>query len=133
MIATEKQVKIEEKLPYMKFSELIRLGMEKKAGILSIDFKRNIADFIKGCREDKGIPMFRTRFAGQPIVTPEGERAVLGVCWGGEDKMPSFWFKNVPKEDIELIDRYTGDWRHLWLKYGEKEKLKELEKLPIVL
>ncbi|HEX68392.1 MAG TPA: hypothetical protein ENG13_04940 [bacterium] len=90
---------------------------------------RDVKKFILACRRDEGIPMFKTRFAGQRFWG----NGVLAVCWGGHDNVESKFFYGVPKEDLELIEESIGDWRKLLRKYGTPEELEEAESYGIYL
>mgnify|MGYP000144318727 CR=1 FL=1 len=94
-----------------------------------LDSWKNVTKFILACRRDEGIPMFKTRFAGQRFIG----NGVLAICWGGHDKVGSVLFTNVPKEDLELIEESIGDWRKLLRKYGTPEELEEAESYGIYL
>jgi len=97
------------------------------------DFKSEVVDFIHLCRTlEHGIPMFRTHFAGLQF-SAEGKPAVLAVCWGGRDTIPSQYFVNVPPEDLKAIKEGTGDWRWLIRKYGTRQQALEAEVAPVTL
>jgi len=81
---------------------------------------RDVVDFIVACIvEDRGIPMFKTKFAGMPI----DERGVLALCFAGDDRVPSRIFYDVPPEDMALMREKVGDWRYLLRKYGSREDI----------
>jgi len=91
----------------------------------------SVMNFIESCRNDEGIPIFKTKFAGVPIWSVNG-RGVLGICWAGKGKAPdSVVFTNVPDDIYEEIERKKGDWRFLTVKYEGLEKLKELLEKPV--
>ena len=83
----------------------------------------NLVRFILGCRRDKGLPIFKTKFAGFQFEV-DNKPAVMAVCWAGQDMWGSQMFVDVPKEDIKLIEEGTGDWRRLIEKYGTPEEIK---------
>lgn len=86
-----------------------------------------VREFILGCRKDEGIPMFKSLYAKHPILF-NGKPAVLAVCWGGRGKFrDSFFFTDVPEDDLKLIEGMTGDWRFLIRKYGTKKDVIEAE------
>lgn len=88
----------------------------EKAEVESIDFQENIGDYIEKCRADGGVPGFRTDYAD----TEWGEKGfALGVCMGGKGAIEGQWFKDVPKEDVAIMKRETGEWRKFREKYGE--------------
>jgi len=90
-----------------------------------------VMGFIEACRRDKGIPIFKTRFAGVPIWSTD-HKNVLAVCWGGEGNAPdSVIFTDVPEEDFYDLERRIGDWRYLTMKYAGMKKLKELLEIPV--
>lgn len=123
----------EAKVKPVEFEEAIEKGMEKRASLVGVDFKKNVSNWIKGCRKDGGIPMFMGEYGGEPLATEKGKRAVLGKCWGGKDGVHSRWFVNVPKKDLKLIKRKTGEWKELFKKYGKPKEFEELEKEPILI
>ena len=91
----------------------------------------NIKKFILACRRDEGIPMFRSKYAGISL-TVNNKPAVIAVCWAGRGETEnSELFTEVTKDDTELIERNTGDWRLLLNKYGTKDEIKEAEKYGI--
>ena len=77
----------------------------------------NVRNFITGCLDDGGVPMFKDRYAGKPFLV-NGKRAVLGICYGGKGRFKdSQWFIDVPKKDIDLIEKETGEWREFIERY----------------
>jgi len=86
--------------------------------------KENLMKFILDCRADKGLPIFKSRFAGIRFMGKEGYE-VMGLCWAGHNLVGSRMFTNIPKEDLTLIEEGISDWRMLLNKYGtleDKEK-----------
>jgi len=70
-----------KEIPADRAFELIILeSIGRKAAKTALDWKKNIADYIVACRQDGGLPFFRLTYAGQPLVTSDGRRVVLGVC-----------------------------------------------------
>lgn len=62
--------------------------------------------------------MFRTRYAGARW----DEGMVMAVCYGEEEPPESGgFFIETPEEDIEQMEKTTGDWRWIVEKYGDKE------------
>lgn len=114
----------------MQWTEFIKEKMEEEAKEKAIDFVENVGTWIKACREAGGIPVFRTKYAGERIYV-DGEPAVLAVCYGSEGRVPSVWFKNVPPSDYGLIEREIGEWRELAYKYAKGEKPHEEYKKEI--
>jgi len=90
---------------------------------------KSVKDFILACRRDEGIPMFKTKFAGQRFLG----NGVLAICWGGRDGVGSVFFTDVPEEDIKLLEEGIGDWRRLLNKYATKEEILEAESYGIYL
>lgn len=82
---------------------------------------REVAKFIVACREDEGIPVFQTRFAGIPFEE-DGKKLVLAKCNFGHDKVGSVVFEDVPKDVFKEIEERKGDWRWLLRKYGTPEE-----------
>lgn len=81
-------------------------------------WKQTIGKWIDACIRAGGLPMFRTRFAGARW----GDNMVLAVCYGDEEPpISGGFFTDVPEEDIERMERETGDWRWIVEKYGSDE------------
>ncbi|MBW2672721.1 MAG: hypothetical protein JRD89_04785 [Deltaproteobacteria bacterium] len=74
--------------------------------------KDAVVDFILSCREQGGIPIFKTRFANVSLGV-DGKPAVLAVCWGGMGPELSRVFTDVPSEIREEMEKRASDW--LWL------------------
>jgi hypothetical protein len=89
--------------------------MRESAYAKAVDFESNIRDFIKLCLNYGGVPVFRTRYAGKRF-----DNLVLGVCYRGRVKA-HMWFKNVPSDILDLMERTTGDWRWLLERYPIKD------------
>ena len=115
------------------FNKILLEAFGKKASSQALDWKTNIADYIAACRADKGIPIMKTRYAGQPLMTVDGRRVVLGLCWGGEGRIEHRWFVNVPEEDIKRMEAELGDWRWLIKRYGKPDQIRDALKAPVVL
>lgn len=89
--------------------------MREAAIAKAVDFEGNIRDFIKLCLDYGGVPVFRTRYAGKRF-----DNLVLGICYRGKVKA-HMWFKNVPSDVLEEMERTTGDWRWLLQRYPPRE------------
>ena len=126
---------LKEELPSEEaYSRLILEAFEKKAARRAVDWKSNVADYIVECRNEGGIPIFKTRYADQPFITPDNKRVVLGLCWGGfKDGIEGMWFVNVPEDDIKRMEREYGDWKWLIKAYGSKDQVEKAFKAPVVL
>jgi hypothetical protein len=87
-----------------KLAELIRSRLEKTAFDLAIDFEKNVARILDKCEKEEGVPMFRTRYAGERFKDPENPERymVLFICYG---RHWSQWFWNVSEEDIIRLER----------------------------
>jgi hypothetical protein len=98
-----------------------------------VEYKpEEVVKFIKECIDAKGLPVFRTRYAGKRFEV-DGKPAVVASCFGGiKEKEPqSRVFYNVPERDIILMERYTGDWAYFISRYAEdlfKQYVEELAK-----
>jgi len=89
-----------------------------------------VRDFILACRRDKGIPMFKTKYAGIPLEIDHSPVAIA-ICWAGEDFVDSKVFTDVPKEDLHLLEEGFGDWKRLLRKYGTEKEFEEANKYGI--
>ena len=89
-----------------------------------------VRDFILACRRDKGIPMFKTKYAGIPLKIDHSPVAIA-ICWAGEDFVDSKVFTDVPKEDLHLLEEGFGDWKRLLRKYGTEKEFEEANKYGI--
>ena len=87
-----------------KLADLIRVRMERKGLIESIDWGRNVADYIDRCEKEHGTVMMRTRYATDRFEDKEhpGRFLVLMVCYS---RRWSQWFGNCPLSDIEKLER----------------------------
>ena len=94
-------------------SAFVRGKMFKTLTNKYLDWKNNVGKWISDCIEDHGIPMFRTKYD----ANIDGV-VVTGVCYGGENRVGSVHFVNVPKEDLIIIEETTGEWRVFKKKYG---------------
>jgi hypothetical protein len=86
--------------------------------------------FIKRCLDAKGVPTFRTKYAGRPFEV-DGKKAVVVMCWGGEgpNKEPfSRVFYDVPEEDYQIMEKLSGEWKYLLEKYAKEVDMEKLEK-----
>ena len=94
------------------WSELIYERLSRHAKSNAVEW-RNVKDFIEGCLEDGGIPMFKDRYAGKRFEI-DNKPAVLAICYAGRGRFPNHqWFKDVPEKDIDLIESKTGEWRDI--------------------
>jgi len=89
-----------------------------------------VKEFILECRRDKGIPMFKTKYAGIQL-SMDNHPLALAICWAGEDFVGSRVFTDVPKEDIKLMEEGFGDWKRLLNKYGSPKDLEEAKRYGI--
>ena len=87
-----------------KLADLIRVRMERKGLIESIDWGKNVADYIDRCEKEHGTVMMRTRYATDRFEDKEhpGRFLVLMVCYS---RRWSQWFGNCPLSDIEKLER----------------------------
>ena len=88
--------------------------------------KENVKSFIISCREDEGIPMFRTRYAGSRLRF-NGKNVIMGVCWAGHGNAPnSVVFTDVPEDDVRFVEKDTDDYIRLSKRFGFEKELKEV-------
>jgi hypothetical protein len=82
---------------------------------------KNVTDAIMSCRAQGGVPIFMTKYAGEPFESP-GLRGkfVMFKCWGGTGPEISRLFYGVPEEDFRMMEERVGDWKWLQEKYGPK-------------
>jgi len=118
----EKQAKIscepaEEEAEDKFVGKVIRKVIKVKGNIIG-PWKETVGKWVKECIMGGGLPMFRTRYAGARW----GENMVMAVCYGEEEPpLSGGFFIDVPEEDIERMERETGDWRWIVEKYGDEE------------
>jgi hypothetical protein len=81
----------------------------------------SVSDAILSCRAQAGVPIFKTKYAGEPFESPGlPGKFVMFTCWGGTGSEISRLFYGVPEEDFRLMESRVGDWRWLEEKYGPK-------------
>lgn len=81
-------------------------------------WKEDMPKWIKNCIMSGGLPMFRTRYAGARW----GDEMVMATCYGEEEPpISGGFFIDVPSEDIDKMEKSTGDWRWIVEKYGDDE------------
>jgi len=122
ILPNERQIKlscepIEEEAEDKLVGKVIRRIIKVKGNIIG-PWKERIGEWLKACIMGGGLPMFRTRYAGARW----GENMVMAVCYGEEEPpISGGFFIDVPEEDIERMEKETGDWRWLVEKYGDDE------------
>jgi hypothetical protein len=81
----------------------------------------NVTGAVTSCRAQGGVPIFMTKYAGEPFKAP-GLRGkfVMFKCWGGTGPEISRLFYGVPEEDFRMMEERVGDWKWLQEKYGPK-------------
>lgn len=115
--------------PGVQFGEFMREIMGKAATRQAVDYGVNVADWIVACRVDGGLPLFKTRFAGERY--PKGH--ILAVCWAGRGLIEGRWFKDVPSEDVELMESKHGEWKDILSDRGTSEQVEKAMKAPLIL
>lgn len=94
-----------------KFAEFIYERLVKAGKEKAVDFKTNFAKWVDEVVAAKGFPMLITKYMDRRF--PEG--MVLGRAYAGG---PSMWFKDVPEEDIKLIeDKGSAATEELYRRY----------------
>ncbi|NIW46529.1 MAG: hypothetical protein GWN30_17770, partial [Gammaproteobacteria bacterium] len=82
-----------------------------------------VAQRIVECRADcHGIPVFRTRFAGEEMLV-NGEPVVLMVCYRGGDRCSGTFFVNVPEDQVDAMRQQSGEWQLFLQKWDEADLL----------
>jgi len=114
--------------PRVEFGKFIGQVFRRAGERRAIDFRTHVADWIVECRKDGGLPLFRTRYGGERF-----DDLVLGVCWAGRGRVEGEWFRNIPKEDLELMETKMGEWKDLVEKYGTPEQVAEAMRSPLLL
>ena len=89
-----------------------------------------VKEYILECRKDKGIPIFKTKYAGVHLSIGNSP-ATIAMCWAGEDVVGSKIFTDIPKEDLHLLEEGFGDWKRLLMKYGTARDLEEAKRYGI--
>lgn len=84
---------------------------------------RSVSEFIVSCRADGGIPQFKTSYAGEEFES-DSEPAVMGVCYSG-GRQPGVVFTDVPEEEVDLMEKRSGDWRRLIREHGTPSQVEE--------
>lgn len=93
---------------YPEIATIIKQAFDSVIPRKAIDFRTNVGRVIQQCLSMHGVPMFRTKYAGEPFGAglPEGGFALM-VCYGSHDgKLKGVWFKNISGEDIGLLRKY---------------------------
>ena len=83
-----------------------------------------LLEFVIRCRENRGIPLFRTRYASVPIYHKD-KRAIYVVCWGASDKVRSTAFYDVPEEVVSTMESMKGEWKWILAESLIPEEVKE--------
>ncbi|MBA7503755.1 hypothetical protein ES706_02376 [subsurface metagenome] len=115
--------------PGVEFSAFMREVMGRAATRQAVDYGKNVTDWIVACRVDGGLPLFKTRFAGERY--PEGH--VLAVCWAGRGLIEGQWFNDVPREDIEMMESKHGEWKDILRERGTSGQVDRAMKAPLIL
>jgi hypothetical protein len=66
-----------------------------------------VKSFVVACRTQGGVPMFRTRYAGERF---RGD-GVMAICYAGP--LMTTVFEDVPPEEIEKMEKMVGEWKLL--------------------
>jgi len=94
------------------FGRFMYEAMVSKAMEQSVDYSENVSGWIDSVTKAGGFPVFITKYAKKRF--PEG--IVMGRAYRA--KGMGKWFKNVPKEDIEKMERAPGDLKWIRVQYG---------------
>lgn len=69
-----------------------------------------VQDWIRRCIDAGGVPMFRTRMFGEPIVR-DGHRIVYGICYTLEKPVETLVIEDPPENVWEIMDKRVGEWK----------------------
>lgn len=107
--------------------KIVKKFIEEHGDIVG-DYRKKVIPFIRSCIDVGGVPMFRTKYAGERW---KNDRVMI-VCYGNADEVPGGFLENVPGEDVAFMESKTGEWRDILRKYGsaEDQRLVELSKTP---
>ena len=82
--------------------------------------RERVKQWVESCRKQSGIPIFKTRFAGERFEF-QGKPAVMGTCFGGTGPEISVQFIGVPEKVVEFIEAATGTWKRLPVLFEKEE------------
>ncbi len=101
-------------------ASIIKQRFDNIIAYKAIDFKSNVFRIINECLQKHGIPMFRTKYAGQPFP---GNSALM-VCYGSHDgRMRGVWFKDIPEEDLRALESKQDGYHQILRKYTTGDKI----------
>lgn len=105
---------------YPEIATIIKRAFDTVIPRKAIDFRTNVGRVIQQCLSMHGVPMFRTKYAGEPFGAGlPGGAFVLMVCYGSHDgKLKGVWFKGVPPEDLDMLAAKKDGYMLMLRKYG---------------
>ncbi len=108
---------------YPEIATIIKRAFDTVIPRKAIDFRTNVGRVIQQCLSMHGVPMFRTKYAGEPFGAGlSGGAFVLMVCYGSHDgKLKGIWFKGVPPEDMDLLAAKKDGYMLMLREYGKMQ------------
>ena len=106
---------------YPEIATIIKRAFDSVIPRKAIDFRTNVGRVIQQCLNMHGVPMMRTKYAGEPFGAGlPGGAFVLMVCYGSHDgKLKGVWFKGVPPEDLDMLAAKKDGYMLMLRKYGQ--------------
>ena len=87
-----------------------------------------IVDCRAGCG---GVPQFRDAYAQQPLITPDGKRYVMLVCWKGKKAgCGTIYFTDIPNEELKIVQTKSGEWVEFLNKFQDQVPEGLREQIP---
>lgn len=105
---------------YPAMASFIKRAFDTVIPRKAIDFRTNVGRVIQQCLSMHGVPMFKTKYAGEPFRAglPNGGAFALMICYGSHNgKLRGVWFKGVPPEDLDLLAAKKDGYMLMLRKY----------------
>lgn len=107
---------------YPAMASFIKRAFDTVIPRKAIDFRTNVGRVIQQCLSMHGVPMFRTKYAGEPFRAglPNGGAFALMICYGSHNgRLKGVWFKGVPPKDLDLLAAKKDGYMLMLRKYGQ--------------